>query len=420
MSAEGKRVTIAPEVTAISAPTTPARKLYRADDCVVAGVAAGLAEHLRVDRRLVRVAFIGLSFAGGFGVLAYLAFWAVVPTRASTVANTGAALPQEPRANLLLPLAALVVGGLLLLNQLGIWRGSNAIWPLVLGAVGITFVWREADDAQRERLSRFSSRTAEFASVHRPLGLLRIAGGVLLLLAGMGAFFGASRDWSAVRDGTIAALVVLAGVLLIFGPWTWRLLHELTEERRERIRSQERVEVATHVHDSVLHTLALIQRSAADPREVTRLARGQERELRRWLYRPDEAARGQLAAALEAIAAEVEDAHAVTVEVIVVGDCPMTERLTATVAAAREALVNAAKHAGVTHVSLYAEVEAHAVSVFVRDRGRGFDPSSVPSGRYGLAESVVGRMRRSGGTATVRSAPGDGAEVQLHMARADA
>jgi signal transduction histidine kinase len=239
-----------------------------------------------------------------------------------------------------------------------------------------------------------------------------------LLLAGVAAFRRRGADWLAVWNGIRAGAIVLAGVLLIFGPWWWRLGQELTSERRERIRSQERVEIATHVHDSVLHTLALIQRSAADPREVTRLARGQERELRRWLYRPEgEAGSGTLTAALDAIAAEVEDDHSVTVEVIVVGDCPLDERLSSMVSAAREALVNAARHAGVVQISLYAEVEPDSVSVFVRDRGRGFDPAAVPAGRYGLAESVIGRMRRAGGTATVRSAPGAGAEIQLQIAR---
>jgi two-component sensor histidine kinase len=278
-------------------------------------------------------------------------------------------------------------------------------------------VWREADDAQRSRLANLSSRTAEFATVREPFGLVRIAGGLLLLLAGFAAFVGQEADWIAVWNGVRAAAIVLAGVLLIFGPWWWRLVHELTDERRERIRSQERVEVATHVHDSVLHTLALIQRSAGDSREVTRLARGQERELRRWLYRSEDAGAANLRAALELIAAEVEDAHGVTVEIIVVGDCGIDERLGALVAATREALVNAAKHADVAQISLYAEVEDDGVSVFVRDRGRGFDPGAVPMDRYGLAESVVGRMRRAGGTAAVRSSPGAGTEVQLHLAR---
>lgn len=405
------------EVIDIVAPAAPARRLYRMNDGIIAGVAAGLAEHLRIDVRLVRAAFIGLLFAGGFGALLYLAFWAVVPqsSAGSPAAVAHARRPDAGGRNSLLPLAALLVGALLLAGQLGLPIGGSLLWPVVLGGVGVALVWREADDAQRQRLARLSSRTV---AVHQPLGVLRIAGGVLLLLAGLATFVGVRADWSAVWHSARAAAIVLAGVLLIFGPWWWRLVQELTDERRERIRSQERVEIATHVHDSVLHTLALIQRSAADQREVTRLARGQERELRRWLYRPEgEAGGGSVHGALDTIAAEVEDMHAVSVDVVVVGDCALDDRLAPVVAAAREALVNAAKHAGVAHIALYAEVEDECVSVFVRDRGHGFDPAAVPADRYGLAESVIGRMRRAGGTATVRSAPGDGAEVELQMTR---
>jgi signal transduction histidine kinase len=408
-------------VTTIASTATPSRKLYRGDDKVVAGVAAGLAEHLGLDARLVRLAFVVLTPAGGFGALLYIAFWAFVPQRTGTPAARPAAprAGREPRANLLLPLAALLVGGLLLLRYLGLDLWGRAFWPLVGGGLGLALVWREADDAQRSRLSQLSSRTARLTSVDRRVGVLRVTLGALLLLAGVTTLVAGNTTWNAVLDGFLAAAVVVAGLLLIFGPWWWRLVQELAEERRERVRSQERVEVATHVHDSVLHTLALIQRHADDPREVSRLARGQERELRRWLYRPPtaEGEPSTLAAALESAAADVEDLHAVTVEVVVVGDCPVDEPLGALVAAAREAMVNAAKHAGTGQVAVYGEVEPDRVSVFVRDRGRGFDPSAVPADRYGIAESVVGRMRRHGGTATVVSAPGTGAEVQLEMAR---
>ncbi|MEP7053802.1 MAG: PspC domain-containing protein [Actinomycetota bacterium] len=420
MYAARSRVNMVAEVIDIAVRSAPGRRLRRADQAMVAGVAAGLAEHLRVDVRLVRAAFVVLLFFSGFGALMYIAFWGFVP-QASAPDRPNR---QGPRASLasagnrLLPFAALVIGGLMLANVLGLRAGGASLWPLVLGGVGVALVWREADDAQRARLASLSTRTAEFTTVRDPFGLVRIAGGLLLLLAGIAAFVGTKADWSAVWNGVGASAVVLAGVLLIFGPWWWRLVAELTSERRERIRSQERVEVATHVHDSVLHTLALIQRSASDPREVARLARGQERELRRWLYHPQgDASIGSLHAALEAIAAEVEDTHAVTVEIIVVGDCPLDDKLNALIAAAREALVNAARHAGVAQISLYAEVEGDSVSVFVRDRGTGFDPGAVPVDRYGLAESVVGRMRRAGGTAAVRSSPGSGTEIQLHLTR---
>jgi len=239
--------------------------------------------------------------------------------------------------------------------------------------------------------------------------VLAVAGVALLLLL--------SGQLGAARNAMLAILVVLVGVTVITGPWWYRLAADLTTERRERIRSQERAELAAHLHDSVLQTLALIQRHVDSPREVARLARGQERELRAWLYRPDVRRQSRFAAALEGVSAEVEDAYAVQVETVVVGDADMDDRIAAVVQATREALVNAARHAEVTTVSLYAEIEPDGVSVFVRDRGVGFDSEAVPGDRHGLAGSIIGRMERNGGTAAVRSTPGAGTEVELTMAR---
>jgi len=237
---------------------------------------------------------------------------------------------------------------------------------------------------------------------------------------GLTSVLAVSGNLAAMREGVAATAVVLAGVAVVTGPWWWRTWTELAAERRERIRSQERAEVAAHVHDSVLHTLALIQRRVNDPREVTRLARGQERELRSWLYRPTGSPDERFAAALEAAAAEVEDTYAVSVEPVIVGDFvgdrAVDERLAALLQATREALVNAAKHADVATVSLYAEVEPGQITVFVRDRGKGFDPVAVDADRHGVAGSIVGRMQRHGGTADVRSAPDQGTEVRLTMA----
>jgi signal transduction histidine kinase len=194
-----------------------------------------------------------------------------------------------------------------------------------------------------------------------------------------------------------------------------RAMSALSEERAARIRSQERADIAAHLHDSVLQTLALIQRNAGSAREVARLARGQERELRSLLYELPSAG-GQLGESLWAAAADVEDSYAVRVEVVIVGDAALDDALVAVGAAAREALVNAAKHSGATTVSLYAEVEEHEVSVFVRDKGRGFDPPSVAGDRHGVRGSIVARMQRHGGTAEIRS--GDtGTEVRLEMPR---
>lgn len=249
------------------------------------------------------------------------------------------------------------------------------------------------------------------------LGLAQVVVGALLVAAGAGLYLTA-EDGVGPRRGLVAAAAVCAGLALVAGPWWWRLSHELTEERRERIRSQERDEVAAHIHDSVLQTLALIQRNCGDPKMVASLARQQERELRTWLYgdattSPDES----LATALQRVSDEVEDLHGVTVETVSVGDCPMDERLAALVQSSREAVTNAARHSGATSVSAYLEVEPHQVTVFVRDRGCGFEPDQVPGDRRGITESILGRMTRHGGKAAIRSQPDEGTEVELVMPR---
>jgi signal transduction histidine kinase len=213
----------------------------------------------------------------------------------------------------------------------------------------------------------------------------------------------------------IFALVGLLGVGVVVAPLLWRTFNQLRAEREGRIREQERAELAAMIHDQVLHTLALIQRNSTDIKEVQRLARGQERSLRNWLYKPTASPTEKFAAALEQAAAEVEDTYAIEVETVVVGDTECDERVAALVAAAREALVNAARHAGVEIVSLYAEVEADELSVFVRDRGAGFEMDKVEESRHGVRGSIVGRMQRHGGRAEIRSAPGDGTEVRLTL-----
>jgi signal transduction histidine kinase len=207
--------------------------------------------------------------------------------------------------------------------------------------------------------------------------------------------------------------------VLVFGPWFVRLARSLASERSERIRSEERADLAAHLHDSVLQTLALIQRRADDPREVAGLARRQERELRHWLFeRRDGQGAVTLAAALEQAAAEVEALHKVRVETVTVGDCPLDERLLATVSAAREALTNAAKFAGGDQIDLYCEVSDERIQVFVRDRGVGFDATAIPDDRRGVSHSILERMRQHGGRAEIHSEPGKGTEVELLMERA--
>ena len=395
---------------------SPPKLFRRADGKLVAGVAGGLADHLGFPPIAVRAAFAVLAGFGGLGVILYAAFWAVVPQGAPT----GGRVRRGGDIGQLLAFAAIGVGVLLLLQQVGLTGSGVVVWPAVIVSVGAALIWRQADERQRTRWAQLSPRfpwAAAAVSGDRRLAVLRLVAGLALVAIGIATFLVLSGNLAAARNGLLAAAVIVAGIALVTGPWWWRLWSDLSAERRERIRSQERADLAAHVHDSVLHTLALIQRHSGDPREVARLARSQERELRGWLYQTTADPAETFAAALAAIAAEVEDTYAITVETVVVGDCPVDEHVAALVQAGREALVNAGRHAGVAEVSLYAEVEPGEVSIFVRDRGKGFDPDTVPADRHGIAGSIRGRMDRHGGAATVRSAPGEGTEVRLTMTR---
>lgn len=397
-----------PAVTSTSAQGAPPRRLYRVSDGrVLAGVARGLAEHLGVDVLIVRLAFVVLAVAGGAGIVMYGAFWMFAPLRPDQGPGERDTLRD---LGPLIALASLVLGVLLLLSAFGVGLDAGLTVPLFVVGFGVVILWRQADDAQRER---FRAAT----TAHPRSGLVRGAVGITLVLAGAGAILYGPADLGGSARGLAAALVVAVGVALISGPWWLRMARDLSAERAARIREQERAEVAAHVHDSVLHTLTLIQRSVDDPREVSRLARAQERELRTWLYRPMTDPEATAQTAIEAVAAEVEDSHGVAVEVVVVGDCPLDDSLRPMLHATREALVNAAKYAGDAPISVYAEVEPGQVTVFIRDRGPGFDPDDVPADRLGLRQSVIGRMQRHGGRAVVRSGAGEGTEVQLEMPR---
>ena len=216
------------------------------------------------------------------------------------------------------------------------------------------------------------------------------------------------------RSHAFLAPGALAGAFaLVLGPWVW----QLTRERGERIRLAERSAIAARIHDSVLQTLALVQRDADDPQRVRSHARRQERELRRWLYGSGYGSAQTFADALAEAAADVEEGHSIRVELATAGDAPLDDALTQAVLAAREAMTNAAKHAGTEEIAVYAELDEEVASVFVRDRGAGFDRSVVAADRRGIAESIEGRMQRAGGSATIHSSPGNGTEVELTMPR---
>jgi signal transduction histidine kinase len=247
---------------------------------------------------------------------------------------------------------------------------------------------------------------------------LTIAG---LLVLGGASWLARGRESMALLRPLGGVVLVIAGIVLLLGPWWLRIARDLVLERQAKVRAEERADISARVHDSVLQTLALIQRRADDPQKVVQLARLQERELRSWLFEgraPNEADADQtFTAGVRLIQQDVEARYGVPVEAVTVGECELDDNLSALLAAAREATVNAAKWSGTSVISLFAEVEPAEVSLVVRDRGRGFDPEAVPADRKGLAESIHGRMARRGGSATVSSAEGEGTKVTLKMPR---
>ncbi|MEU6403505.1 PspC domain-containing protein [Streptomyces sp. NPDC046985] len=414
----------------------PPRKLYRSSDGRwLGGVARGLAGHLGLPVVWVRLVFAGLFMADGLGALLYAAFWFFVPlgvggvggqkppslvTTETSPDGRRRLVARRPDRGQIVALLLMVAVAMVFVGSVNLGGAAKAyLVPAVLVAAGVALVWRQADNARR-------ARWVEVGSRRRTLTLLRAGAGVLLVTAGVSAIF--VLQGSAAHLGSVlqAALAVLVGITLLAGPYLVRITQDLSEERLMRIRAQERAEVAAHVHDSVLHTLTLIQRNAENAGEVRRLARAQERDLRAWLYRPEGNGKDEtdepatLAEAVKRNAAEVEDKHGVPIEVVVVGDCPLDERVGAQMQAAREAMVNAAKYGGEGGaVQVYAEVEGRSVFVSVRDRGPGFDVDAIPADRMGVRESIIGRMERHGGTARLRRVPDGGTEVELEMERAE-
>ena len=390
---------------------------------MIGGVAAGVADHVGVDPLVVRLAFVVLTLASGAGLIFYMLAWLVLPARDATQSIAQRAMLDRRTTGQAISVGLIVLGVLLGLRAAGVWFDDSVVWPVSLGAAGLAVIWRQSGEDDRAPFLRLAGRLpagdGDDALRQRRVALVRVGAGMGMVALGMGIFLASHGAFAAVGPALVATAVIVGGVALVFAPWWWRLGQELAAERRERMRSQDRAEVAAHLHDSVLQTLALIQRHAGDAGSVQRLARRQEAELRNWLYgRPPAGEGDTVGTAIEAAAREVEDLHGVAVDVVAVGDCALDDRLHALVAAAREGMVNAAKWSGQAQVSVYVETEPERISVFVRDRGRGFDVDAVGADRHGIADSIVARMSRHGGTATIRSSPAEGTEVCLEMPRA--
>jgi signal transduction histidine kinase/phage shock protein PspC (stress-responsive transcriptional regulator) len=445
--------------------------LVRSSDRVIAGVCAGLAAHLGWPVRMVRIGMVVAAFAGGAGLAFYAWLWIMVPTAdedakrnarrpASPIAPAVSApqpesgaraavphaqsasamaldpglaagprvgLPAGPKAaagavpansawfrfrrmpygkEILLGVGLLLAGGILIARMLGVDVPLGTLIPAAAILGGAAIAWMQLDETRRAGL-------VDKTKADQAGGWARLGAGLALVVAGVLVMVSGSGSWEQTWLALLASVAVLGGVALVLLPWGLKFWRDLETERAGLVRATERAEIAAHLHDSVLQTLALIQRRAGNEHDVVRLARAQERELRGWLYRDPGKEAGQLSERVKAVAAEVEDSLGNAVDVVSVGDTAMTDRHEALVQASREAMVNASRHGGGT-VSVYLEVSDGRAEVFVKDRGPGFDPQSVPADRLGVRESIIGRMKRHGGTAVINSSA-DGTEVRLRL-----
>jgi len=369
----------------------------------LAGVASAIAREIGVQAVFIRVAFVLLTVSGGIGLALYAGAWLAFTFYEQQ--HQGRVYRPIPKARhpgeRLLGVACVVGGFALFARDLFPTGGDTALWPVAVAAFGMLLAW--------------SSGKVDWAA---PYELARAIGGLTLAAVGVIAFIALNFGAAAAPKALLTATAVLSGVVLVVAPWLWRAASQVSEARLERVRTKERAEMAAHLHDSVLQTLSLIQRSAGDRNATLSLARRQERELRQWLFgkaSPSEVR--DFRAALTELAGEVESTHEVPVEVVVVGDGPVDEGLAAALAATREAIVNAAKHSGAPRIDVYAELGSSSLEVFVRDTGKGFDPRELPDDRRGVTESIVGRMQRAGGHANIGSEPGRGTEVALTLPR---
>ncbi len=401
------------------------RSLRRSsDNRVLGGVCGAVSQATGIDVTWVRIGCVLGCVMSGITVLVYAMAWMLIPMEGQSSNIYTRAIGDKRGIRLVVAvLVPLLIAVTLITSTLHIPYIGFIGWPTFLAVGIIILIWRNANDSEREFIDNevVPLLGTDFHGRGRHLLLVRIAVGAVLAAAGIVILVEGHTTLAALKPVGGAALVVGAAII-IFGPWWLSLVRDLIAERQARVRAEERTQMAAHVHDSVLQTLALIQRSSDDPQDVVRLARAQERELRAWLFegRPPGAISGDatmLGEGVSLLQRQVEADHGIAVQVVVVGDCELDEALRALLDAAREATVNSAKWSGADQVSLYAEVEPDTVMLYVRDRGRGFDRGAVPSDRRGIAQSIEARVARFGGKAVIRSKPGEGAEVQLSMPR---
>ncbi len=401
---------------------------------IILGAAAAISARLGVSVAVVRAIFVTLASAGGVGVVLYLLvsfLW-----RNRRVADLGPSASRDTGAILF------TIG---FIWELGTtWPGvePTLVLPVGLVSLGVALGWRNSTGAEPFRFGTTSTGTGTAAEHRMRQLVLRMIGGTILCIGGFAVVLGQNADLATLRDASLGLVVVFAGVAMVVGPSTVRFARSFSAERDDRVRAEERARVASHLHDSVLQTLTLIQKKADDPAATSALARHQERSLRRWLYGTSTAygtGDGGLHVAgwreaMEEMVGSVEDQYATAIELVMVGDgeiavarpdgvqdAPRTRnssessRVAAVIAAAREGLINASKFSGETHLSVYCELGGDRFDVFVRDRGKGFDLASIDPDRRGVRDSILARMLAVGGHAEIRTAPGMGTEVALSI-----
>ena len=407
-------------------------ELVRGQPRVLAGVCSGLAVHLGVQALWIRIGFVLAAGLAGAGIILYAWLWIFLPSatdvqreaerregtrRFGLAEELNKQLPPEAEdpaseqrqhsmRQVLIGAGLLVMAGLVSAQMLGAELRLDRLWPILVVVAGAILAWLQLDDEGRAGLRRNTGTLSTGALIRLIFGVALVVTGLLLFLSGIVGL----RE---LLSGLAVAVAVIAGLALVLLPWGLRFWRNYVSERSNRVRAAERADIAAHLHDSVLQTLALIQKRSQDPAQVLTLARAQERELRQWLYNTQEPEEGEITEAIRREAAEVEELYLVSINVVAVGECRGLGGHDALLQATREAMTNAAKHAGGT-ISVYVEASPGRAEVFVRDRGDGFEVDQVSDDRHGVRESIIGRMERNGGSASIRSS-GDGTEVHLTM-----
>lgn len=359
---------------------------------VIGGVAAGIAEHSDIPVVVVRAIFVIAGLFYFLGVFAYLILWRFLPLQESDE-------PQD-KNDLIQGISLLMLGVAAAMLLEATQFGLPILFELPIGiaVIGVAVVWRQLDDAPKRSTSQ---TVAQF-----------LIGFAVLATAAI-YFLSQNTDLSLLAEAIGVVVVATVGLTIILGTWVTRVVAQLGAERAERSKAEARAEIAAHLHDSVLQTLVLLQKNAADRNAVSTLARKQERELREWLYGSGRQESDSMSGLLKTTAAEVENDYGVVIEVVVVGDGEVNERRYALVQALREAMVNAAKHAKSKRIDVFAEINEDGVESFVRDRGIGFEPDAVAEGRHGISHSIIERMKRHGGEVKIQSTVGEGTEIQI-------